>query len=157
MKQLWSEAGIDHVVIADHLAGFLEMKITWVSLRVKPIPIIYSISRVRVLLNLENKAPFPNSMKAATWDEDHVSFFNGDCVHHGEDISRGKIAIDDFLRVVVIESCIDHSIFCGIEDVPGFGFCFATINRGACVVGVDLDAEVVVGINELEEKGKSVG
>ena len=72
----------------------------------------------------------------------------------------GDAAVLDALLVFVggdglAETGIEVGTFVGLDDVPHLGLAHLTVFAlGHRVVGVDLDAEVFAGVNELDEQGQ---
>ena len=140
----------------DHVHTLAQMKVPGLSV-LETAVIVETIGGVAVLLDLQKQGPFSDRMDRAGGDVEKVAFMNRELP---EQIIPPSFP-DHLFQLLAgpgVMSDDDVSILITVQDIPALGFSQTAlfVAEGVIVVGMDLDAQVVVGIDDFYQKRKFV-
>ena len=137
--------------------GLCDVEFAGFAVEAGAVPIEDAVGGVRVLLDLVDEESCADGVEAAGGDEDGFAGFGSDGVHCVGDGTVG----DGFFEVgagdAIFEADVEFGTGVAVCDVPHFGFGFATEFVGEVDGRVDLDGEVVAGVEHFDEDGEAGG
>ena len=143
--------------VVDALGSLLGVQLAQVAVLVAPLVVVDAVGHVAGLLNLGQIAAGTNGMDATGGNEEAVALL--DCIL-GQRVADGVALYHPLIllrRQPHFQSVIERGTGCGVHDVPHLGLSVRlAVALGYLVVGVYLDAQVLVGIDKLDEQRKLV-
>lgn len=145
------------VVEVDAGEGMSDVEVAGLAVETEAVPVEDAVGRIGVLLDFVDEESRADGVEAAGGDENGIAGLRRDGVHEVRD---GAVA-DGLLELVAGDALAEADVEfrSGITsgDEPHFCFWF-TIERG-CKGGwrMDLDGEVVAGVEDFDEDGEAVG
>lgn len=143
------------VVEVDGGEGLGDVELAGFAVEAVAVPIEDAVGGVRVLLDFVDEEAGTDGVEAAGGDEDGVA---GDGEKGVDVIGDGAVG-DGVFEVgtggAVFEADVEACAGIAIGDVPHFGFGLAVEGRGEVGGWVDLDGEVVAGVEDFDEDGKA--
>ena len=143
------------VLEVDGFEGQFGVQLAEVAVAVAAQIVVDAVGDVARLLYLGDDHTGTDAMYAACWDVEAVAFANADFVEVILDA-----AVCHLLGVVahlnlLAEACDELAATVGIHDVPHLVLSHLAVTLSAeGVVGVNLDGEVLTGVDELDEQGE---
>ena len=118
------------------------------------VPVEHSVGGVAVLLDLEDDEAFADGVESAAGDEEAVAGLGFDDV---DDVGDGSVSQCLFERWTIRafpESDVELGPGIGVGDEPHFGFGFAPELGRDGLGWVDLDGQVLAGVEDLHQQGE---
>ncbi len=143
------------ILVIDAGEGFADVEIAGFALEAAAIPIEDAIGGVGILLDLVDEESGADGVEAAGGDEDRLAGSGSDGV---DAIGDGPVP-DGVLKHgagdALPETDVEFRAGLTAGDVPHFRFRLAAEQCGEIGRRVDLDGEVVAGVEDLDEDGKA--
>jgi len=149
-------AGLE-VVEVDAFHGLFDVEFAGVAVESDAVPIEDAVGGVGVLLDFVDEKSGTNGVEPPGRNEDGLAFLrlNGmDDVGHA---TIGEGGFEALTSDAFFEARVEFRAGIGIGDEPHLGFGVASEGWGEMGGWVDLDGEVVAGIEDLDEERKALG
>ena len=144
--------------VVDGIASHVDVQLTGLAVAVATVEVVDTVGDVAGLLNFGQQVACPYGVETACRDEEDVT---GMALLGVDDVHQGAVAVLDgssssryqlLRRDGLVQASIDSCVLVGLNNVPHLGLTHAVVTlEGEMVVGVDLDAEVLVGIDEFDQ------
>ena len=139
--------------VVDGLLGQLGVQFAGVAVGIAAVEVVDAVGDVRSLLDLGDEGSGADRMHAARRQEENVAWMD---LVVGEDVGDGVVLYAGGVfggRHLLRESRAEVRPLVGGHDVPHLGFALGLVAfPGQFVVGVNLDREVLPGVDELDEQ-----
>lgn len=143
--------------VVERFAGLLHMEFALLSVGIDAVEVVDAEGVVARLLNLNKEVAGADAMDAAGRNKETVAGLSSTAVEVFSQRTVGQALGVSLSREFMVETGAERSVRGGLDDVPHLGLSVGvahTLRHG--IVGVNLDAEVAVGRDELDEQGESV-
>lgn len=152
----WGEGGFE-IVEVDAGEGLGDVEFAWVAIEAGAVPIEDAVGGVRVLLDFVDQESRADGVEAAGGDEDGVAGGGGEGV---DEVGDGAV-VDGLFEIGAgdagFEAGVEFRAGIAIGDEPHLRFGFAAEGWGEVGGRMDLDREVVAGVEDLDQDGKARG
>ncbi len=136
---------------------FGNMEIARIAVVVSPIPIEDSVGGIRVLLDFVYQKTRTDGMEPTRRNENGIAFLRNE----GVDEIRHCTVVDRSFEILATGSLFQTDMKFGtgfrIGDEPHFGFGFSFHRLREVGGRMNLDREVIAGVEDLDQEGKAVG
>ena len=138
-----------------HRKGLLHMEGPGLPVRPQAAVVEDPVGDIGVLLDLRDHQPRADGVEGAGGDEEHVSRLHGHLPQHLRQGAVGDAAGELLQADLPVKAIVERSAGLGIQHHPHLRLAVLTLMlQGVGVGGVDLDGEVLFGVNELDEHGE---
>lgn len=144
------------VVEVDALERFADVKLARFSVEAEAVPIEDAVGGVGVLLDFVDEESGADGVESAGGDEDGVAVVRSDGVDVIGDGAVGDGGFELVAGGAVFEADVELGAGSGIGDEPHFCFWFATELWCDGDGWVDLDGEVVPGVEDFDEEREAL-
>ena len=129
------------------------MQLARLAVETHPAIVPDAVSHIGSLLDFGQIATCANGVDAAGRKEEHISGSHIIAAEHGADF----VFRHQFLKLLWSDAAIETAVEIGslarTDDVPHLGLSLGVVTHaGQLVIGMDLDGEIVVGIDELDQQ-----
>ena len=137
------------------LGGEFGVELAGLAVHAGAVVVVDAVGDVAGLLDLGEEDATTDGMDTAGREVEHIAGLD---LMVGEDLGDGAVFYA-FLVLIggygLLEAGIEVGAGVGLDDVPHLGLAHLAMDPlGHLVVGMDLDAEVATGIDELDEQGQ---
>ena len=146
-------------LIVDSILGLLGVQFTRLAMRILASEVIDAIGDVAGLLNLCQEATGTDGMQTTGREEEQVALM---CLVGGNDVGHRVLSLFGLgsyhLFVVVgrnalLEAGVNPGAYVALDDIPHLGLTRTTVAlHGQLIVGMNLYAEVLARVDELDEQ-----
>ena len=142
-------------MVVEGLGSQVGMELAGLAIQAWTVIIIDAIGDVGGLLHLGQHNATTDGMDTTGREIEDIAGLH---LMVGQDLSDGAIGDSAVILVrgnLLLKAGIEVTALVGLDDVPHLGLAFLTVfTHGHLIIGVDLNAEVLLGINELHQEGQ---
>lgn len=154
---VWGLEGWGDVGEVDGGEGLFDMEVARFAIEAESIPIEDAIGGVAVLLDFVDQEASADGVEASGGDEEAIAGARMEDVDEVGGGAIGEGCEEGLTGDAGVEASVDFGSGLGVGDEPHFGFGFAVEFGREVLWGVDLKAEVLASVEDLHEKGETVG
>lgn len=144
------------VVEVDGGHGLVDVKIARGSIEAHTIPVEDAVGGVGVLLDFVDEEAGADGVESARGDEDGVARAGLDGVDLAFDGTILKGGFEGLARGAFFETNVEFCTGVAVGDIPHFGFGIAAELGGDFLWRVNLNGEVVAGVEDFDEEGEAL-